>query len=465
MSQGELLKQLMEKYPDLFSEEKARRLLRLRVPIGSLDEHAGEEKVAVAGYIRAKRILGKKIKFMVLTDYTGTLQLTFKKGVSPHIDAVDDIPIHTFLAAYGKPVKGKTKLGWEILVEDMVLLSEPAAPLPIEIEDEKKIETLPSKRYDYRWIDLRNPRRRLPLIMLSELSRYAREYFYSHGFTEIFTPKLMGAPSEGGAEVFEVIYFDRKAYLAQSPQFYKQMAICAGFERVFEIAPAFRADPSFTTRHVTEFTSLDAEIAYITSHHDVMDIHEEMINHVLRRFREEWGDVIMREYGVEVPEPRRIPRIRIEEVYEIVSRDSVSEDGDLRPQGEKEIWMYARETYGSDLVFVTDYPYTARPFYHMKGEPMSDGRETTRSFDLIFRGLEVTTGAQREHRYSVLRKQALEKGLNLRNIEFYLEFFRYGAPPHGGFGFGPSRFIMKLLGLSNVREATFIPRDPKRLYP
>jgi len=435
-------------------------LLRRR-NIKDLESIETGNNVVVAGWIKKIKKVGKRLIFIIVSDITGDVQLTAKDERALETRSLK-LTRHTFVLAKGKLRRGLSKKMDEILLERLCILGERAVPLPIDVDEEK---TSLSKSLDYRWLSLRNRKRVFPLLLLSDFMKYSREFFYKENFVEIFTPKLMSAPSESGAEVFEVAYFDRKAYLAQSPQFYKQMAICSGFERVFEIGPVFRANPSFTSRHDTEFTSLDVEMAYIPSHHFIMDFEEKWLAYVLKKIADEHGDRIEREYGCIVQVPKRIPRIKMEEVYEIVTKECIRDNGDLRPEGERQLSKYVKETYDSDFVFVVDYPYSARPFYHMKGDRMKDGRETTKSFDLIYRGVEITTGAQREHRYRTLVKQAIEKGLNIENLKFYLEFFKYGAPPHGGFGFGPTRFIMQLLDLKDVRRATFIPRDPSRLLP
>jgi len=444
------------------AQEKICSLLKKRISIASISEKDFGKEVVVAGFVKKIRNLGKNLKFLILSDFSGEIQLSFKREIFGELKPLDELTLHSFILAKGEACKGLSKRGKEIVAKEFYVLSKAAQPIPIEIEH---IQTGLDNRLDYRWIDLRNPKHRFPLVLLSEFVRYTREFFNQEGFVEIFTPKLVGSPTESGAEAFSILYFDKTAYLAQSPQFYKQMAICSGFEKVFEIAPVFRAEPSFTTRHATEFTSLDVEIAYIASHHDIMDFEEEMLNYVFKRLKEEWGEKIENEFGCELNLPNKIPRIKMEDAYKIVSKKNISEKGDLRPEGEKEIFEFVKKKHKSDFVFITDFPYSARPFYHMKGEPMKNGEETTKSFDLIYRGIEITTGAQREHRYEILVNQAREKGLNLANLDYFFNFFKYGAPPHGGFGFGLSRTIMALLGFKNIREATFIPRDPRRLFP
>jgi aspartyl-tRNA synthetase len=314
---------------------------------------------------------------------------------------------------------------------------------------------------------LRKPENLLIFQVATTAEMAMRTFWVEQRFIEIHSPKLMGSPSESGAELFELPYFDTKAYLAQSPQFYKQMAIAAGFERIFEIGPVFRADPSFTSRHMTEFTSVDMEIAWIESHNDVMSFLERWLHYTMQQVATAHGEAIFSRFGVEViPPALPFPRVTMAEALQILNvagyQLPAEKKGDLDPGGEREIGRWVKETYQHDFVFLTDWPAVVRPFYHMR---YPDQPDTTCSFDLLAKGLEITTGAQREHRYDVLARQAQEKGLHLDPIQFYLNFFKYGCPPHGGFGFGLARFIMVLLGLGNIREAVFLFRGPTRLHP
>jgi aspartyl-tRNA synthetase len=276
----------------------------------------------------------------------------------------------------------------------------------------------------------------------------------------------MASASESRAELFEVEYFDTKAYLAQSPQFFKQMAQPAGFGRIFEIGPAFRADPSFTSRHATEFTSVDTEFSWIDSHEDVMRLHEDLIVAGLSAVQAKHADEIKALFDVDVEVPTiPFPRIPLAEAKRIVAERGYQvprHDEDMDPEGERRIAAYVKETYGHQFVFLTDYASAIRPFYHMRH---ADNPSLTRSYDLIMGGVEIATGAQREHRIEILVEQAREKGLDPEELDFYLDFFRYGVPPHGGFGMGLSRVIMLLLEQSSIREVIYLFRGPNRLLP
>jgi aspartyl-tRNA synthetase len=276
----------------------------------------------------------------------------------------------------------------------------------------------------------------------------------------------MSIPSEGAAELFEVKYFDDKtAYLAQSPQLYKQMAMASGFERIFEVGPVFRANPSFTSRHDTEFTGYDMELSFIDSHQDVISEEEKLIVAMLNSVKNKYGEKIKEVFGREIVIPALpFPQIKLKDVKKMLAPFKIKSDkeDDLNPEEERKLSELIMEEFGHEFVFVTEYPASARPFYHMR---LESDLSLTKSFDLLWNGIEITTGAQREHRYDILISQAREKGLSLEPLSTYFNFFKYGCPPHGGLGFGPSRFLMKMLGLSNVREVTYLYRGPKRLDP
>jgi aspartyl-tRNA synthetase len=276
----------------------------------------------------------------------------------------------------------------------------------------------------------------------------------------------MASPSESHAELFKLEYFETFAYLAQSPQFYKQMAMTAGLGKVFEIGPVFRADPSFTSRHATEFISVDMEMSWIDSHEDVMNFQEQLLVRAITAVKEKHGEEIKKLYDLDIEIPTvPFPRIPLAEAHQIIEARGYKvprTDGDMDPEGERRIAQYAKEELGHDFVFLTDYPKHIRPFYHMRKK---DDQTLTNSYDLIWKGTEITTGAQREHRVDVLVEQAKDKGLDPEGLSFYIDFFRYGAPPHGGFGMGLTRVVMLLLNLPNIREASFLFRGPNRLQP
>jgi aspartyl/asparaginyl-tRNA synthetase len=293
-----------------------------------------------------------------------------------------------------------------------------------------------------------------------------RDFWFKEGFIELHSPKLTGAATESGAELFKLEYFDRMATLAQSPQFYKQMAMAAGFGKVFEVGPVFRANPSFTSRHDTEFTSVDTEISWIDSHEDVMSFEERWLAHTLAAVKDVHGEQIAETFDTELVVPDvPFPRITLEDAKQLLrdaGHGAPGEGHDLDPPSERALSAIVKQQYGHEFTFVTDYPTSVRPFYHMRYE---DRPTVTKSFDLLWRGIELTTGAQREHRHEQLLAQAAEKKVDTAAIDYYLDFFRFGAPPHGGFGFGLTRLLMQMLGQENVREVTFLYRGPHRLEP
>ena len=355
--------------------------------------------------------------------------------------------------------------GYEVQIQELIILSvsEAQKPLPIFSGDAESVD--PNVRMDYRWLDLRKSEKRLVFEVWTALEQALRLFWIKRGFLEIHSPKLMSAASEGGAEFFEVSYFDRKAYLAQSPQFYKQMAMASGFDSVFEVGPVFRAESSFTPRHATEFTGYDMELSWIESHEDVMKVWEEAIAFALTEIKTSLGDRIQELYGRELIIPTLpFPRITLKDAKTLLKELGVVDqrDGDLSPEEEREISAIVKERYGHEFAYITEYPKKVRAFYHMR---LESDPNLTKSFDLLWSGIEITTGAQREHRYEQLKQQAVEKGVKVESIQTYLDFFRYGCPPHGGMGAGAARMVMKILDLPNIREATYLHRSVHRLTP
>jgi nondiscriminating aspartyl-tRNA synthetase len=419
--------------------------------------------VTVSGWVETVRDQ-KKVQFVVLRDESGALQLVHPRGAEEDAlaDTISGLTHGSFLTATGELKHDeRVKLGGiEVKLACLDVVGPAIGETPIA-EDSGL-----DKRMDWRFLDLRRPENNLIFRIQTTLEHAMRTWWVEHDFIELHTPKLMASASESKAELFEVKYFDGKAFLAQSPQFFKQMAQPAGFGKVFEIAPAFRADPSFTSRHATEFTSVDAEISWIDSHEDVMAMHEELLVTALTAVKAKHGDEIRDLFGVEVTVPSRpFPRIPLLEAKAIVAERGYvvpRTDDDMDPEGERQISQYAAEVLGHEFVFLTDYPTSIRPFYHMRSD---EHPELTKSYDLVWNGVEISTGAQREHRVDVLTAQAREKHLDPDELGFYLDFFRYGVPPHGGFGMGLSRLLMLMLHLPNLREVTYLFRGPTRLLP
>jgi nondiscriminating aspartyl-tRNA synthetase len=420
-------------------------------------ERAGSE-VLIRGFVHALRVQSK-IAFIVVRDVKGTIQCVVGKE-SPAFETAKSLSVESVIEVSGLSKKAEQAPGGvEVEAKVITVLSAAAPELPIPVVTLKGgEETEAPIRFDYRWIDLRKPEKTKIFKVWTAFEKGWRKYWDENGFIQLYPPSFMNTPSETGAQVFEVKYFKEKAYLAQSPQFYKQMGIAAGFEKVFMVAPVFRAEESYTTRHLTEFTGWDFEIGYIESHHDIMDAEEGMIVAGFEEVKKQFPEV-----AIEIP-ARPFPRISIVEVKKILKERGVEspEEHDLSPEEERSICEYVKEKHNHEFVFVTDYHKSKSAFYHMR-HPEDNDR--SRRADLLYRGIEVTTLAQREHRVDILEKQALDKKMSLESLKDYLNFFRYGCPPHGGAGVGPGRFIMKMLDLSNVREATYLPRDVKRLNP
>ena len=403
----------------------------------------------------------KSIQFIVLKDFSGKIQVTVDKMAHPEVGEVFShlLPGSTVLVS-GELIKSEyVKMGGqEVLAESVVVTSDAKEPYPIT--PESNID----QRIDFRWIDLRQEKNLLMFKVQTLFTEAMREFLLERDFTEFHSPKLIGTASESGSEVFEVKYFDRKAYLAQSPQFYKQLAISAGWGRVFECGPVFRAEKSHSRKHATEFTGFDLEFSGIESFEDVMKMEEDLLGHALKKVKDVYGEKIKELFGVEVIVPTiPFPKMRLEDLYiELEKRYGYvcpeAERGDLSTEAEKLCARFTKEAFGHEFIFVTDYSAKKRAFYHMRKDGVPQG------YDLIWKGVEITTGAQREHRYDVLKAQAEEKGL-AKDVEFYLQFFKYGCLPHGGFGLGLDRILMNLLEVASIKEAMFIFRGPDKLTP
>ncbi|WP_087015534.1 aspartate--tRNA(Asn) ligase [Leucobacter sp. 7(1)] len=430
--------------------------------------------VRVSGWVEKVRDQ-RYVQFVVLRDESGAVQLV-NGGVLreadpenprsdilvPRTTTISELTHGTFVTVVGELQHNeRVKLGGvEIQIETIEVVTKSLPDNPVA--DDSNIDV----RLDWRFLDLRRPEQNLVFRIQTTFLHALRNVWVDRGFIEIQTPKLMASASESRAELFEVEYFEGQAFLAQSPQFFKQMAQAAGFGGIFEVGPAFRADHSFTSRHATEFTSIDTELSWIDSHEDVMELHEELIVAGLTAVQEKHGEEVQKLFGIEITVPSRpFPRIPLAEAKELVKARGYEvprADADMDPEGERQIAAWAKEEHGSDFVFLTDYDSSIRPFYHMRHE---DDANLTKSYDLIYRGTEISTGAQREHRIEVLEAQARDKGMDPAELSFYLDFFRYGVPPHGGFGMGLNRVLMLMLEQSSIREVTYLFRGPNRLTP
>jgi aspartyl-tRNA synthetase len=435
--------------------------MKKQINLCNLHRYVGQV-VTINGFVDTIRDQ-KKMQFLILRNCTGKIQVVHVKSDEDFLTfTISSLTAESTVSIIGTVIEAPhVKLGGiEIQLESLVISSLAENPLPIAFD------SVLEKQIDWRQISLRTEKNYLIFKVQTTMEEAMRDFWKQNDFLEIHSPKLMGTASESGAELFELDYFnDIKAYLAQSPQFYKQMAMASGFDRIFEIGPVFRANPSFTSRHDTEFTSVDMEIAWIDSHEDVMNLEEDLIAYILTQVKNLHGIKIKELFGVDVVVPKTpFPRISLLDARKVLESRGhiIDHKEDLDPEGERQLCSYVHDKYGHEFVFVTDYPVEVRAFYHMRYE---DNPSLTKSFDLLWKGLEITTGAQREHRLDKLMAQATSKGFSHEPLQNYFNFFRYGCPPHGGCGIGLTRLLMILFNIKNVREVTYIYRGPNRLTP
>ena len=422
-------------------------------------EYEGKE-IRMNGAVHTIRHMGE-VAFVILRKSRGLVQCVYEAGGTDF--DIRDLKEESAVEVMGV-VKAEERApqGFEIRLKEIRVLSQPAEPLPLAVS-KWKLNTSLETKLSLRPISLRNVRERAKFKSQEGMGRGFRDYLLSQGFTEIRTPKIVARGAEGGSNVFKLEYFNKKAELGQSPQFYKQTMVGV-YDRVFEAAPVFRAEKHNTTRHLNEYTSLDFEMGYIDSFRDVMDMETGMLQYVMRLLEQEYKKELDM-LGVTLPEVGRIPAVRFDQAKELVSRKydrKIRNPYDLEPEEELLIGRYFKEEYGSDFVFVTHYPSKKRPFYAMD-DP--EDPKFTLSFDLMFRGLEVTTGGQRIHDYREITDKMEKRGMDPEDIASYLMIFKYGMPPHGGLGIGLERLTMRLLDEQNVREASLFPRDVTRLEP
>ena len=436
---------------------KEKRVLDIREVLEG--EYEGKE-IRMNGAVHTIRHMGE-VAFVILRKSRGLVQCVYEAGIT-------DFDIRELKEESAVEVMGVVKAeerapqGFEIRLKEIRVLSRPAEPLPLAVS-KWKLNTSLETKLSLRPISLRNVRERAKFKIQEGIVRGFRDYLLSRDFTEIRTPKIVARGAEGGSNVFKLEYFNKKAELGQSPQFYKQTMVGV-YDRVFEAAPVFRAEKHNTTRHLNEYTSLDFEMGYIDSFRDVMDMETGMLQYVMKLLEQDYKKELDM-LGVTLPEVGRIPAVRFDQAKELVSRKydrKIRNPYDLEPEEELLIGRYFQEEYGSDFVFVTHYPSKKRPFYAM--DDPADPRFTL-SFDLLFRGLEVTTGGQRIHDYGEITAKMEKRGMDPEDIASYLMIFKYGVPPHGGLGIGLERLTMRLLDEQNVREASLFPRDVTRLEP
>lgn len=429
--------------------------------IGDLLNHAEEgQSVNVNGAVHNIRRMGT-VAFVILRKREGLLQCVYEKGAGFDIGELRE----GAAVEVGGTLKynDRAPKGIEIQMDSICILSMPQeGMMPLAIS-KRKLNTSLEAKLNYRSIALRNIRERAKFRIQEGIVRAFRDYLYTQGFTEIHTPKIGAKGAEGGANIFKLDYFHRPAVLAQSPQFYKQMMVGV-FDRVFETGPVFRAEKHNTKRHLNEYTSLDFEMGYIDSFEDIMDMETGYLQSMIELLKKEYQaelDIL----DVTLPDVDSIPAVKFSEIKKLASEKygyEMRNPFDLEPEEEQYISRYAKEEWGSDFVFVTHYPSKKRPFYAMDD---SEDAKYTLSFDLLFRGMEITTGGQRIHDYQMLVDKIHARGMETEGMEHYLDTFKHGMPPHGGLGIGLERLTMKLLGEDNVRETTLFPRDLSRLEP
>jgi len=416
------------------------------------------EKIRVAGYIESVRDIGK-VKFMIIRDKEGKIQITTKdEKIGEQINSMTK---QSFVLVEGTVKLNKQAPGGrEIVPIGIELLSKADVPLPLD----PKIKSGLDKRLDWRVLDLRKPEIMAVFKIQSKLVEGMEEYLRKEKFIRVFTPCLIGTASEGGAEVFPVIYFDKEAFLRQDPQLHRELLISSGFDKIFDLGPNWRAEPSHTPRHLCEHRGCAVEVAFIKDETDTMRLEEQLIISAFKRVKNDCKEELeLLEKDVKIPRTP-FPELRFPDIYDILKKmgKEIEFGEDYDRESEKLLSEYVKEKYKHDFFFVNRFPFKAKPFYVMR---VDENPQWARSVDLMFKGLEMSSGGQREHRYEKIIEQAKEKKLDLKNIHWFTKFFRYGAPPMGGFNLGIERLTQKLLDLENIREATPFPRAPERLMP
>lgn len=418
----------------------------------------------INGYAEEIRDLGG-IKFIKLHTTSGDIQITLpKKKVSKKLfDEVDKITRQSALTITGKLRKNKEAPGGREIIPDKIeIISLAETPLPLEPSEKTPAEL--ETRLDWRPLDLRNKKRLAIFKIQSKLVEGMQELMQKEGFIQVFTPCLIGSVSEGGAEVFSLPYFKKRAFLRQDPQLHRELLIIGGMEKIYDLGPNWRAESSHTTRHLCEHRGFAPEMAFIKDETDIMKLEERVIINTMKKVKKECKKEL-RILGKKIKIPKKgFPELRFPKIYDILEKmgKKILFGQDYDKESEELLWKYIRKKYKTDFFFVNRFPSAVKPFYVMK---VDEEPKWARSVDLLYKGVEMSSGGQREHRYDKLMRQLKEKGMNPKNIEWFTKFFKYGAPPMGGFCLGIERFTQKLLDLPNIRESTLFPRDPERVLP
>jgi len=437
-----------------------------RTSIKDLSEKLDGKKVLLNGWTHEIRALGK-IAFLVLRDETGTVQAVGLKSSLPEelFKSISTISNESVVEIEGEVKKNKeAKKGYEVHINNIKILSA-AEPLPITVtEKDKSIKTDLSTRLDNRIIDLRKPANRAIFNIQSAMVEGMLDYLTKNSYTQVFTPCIMGAASESGAEVFKIKYYKTEAFLRQDPQLHRQLTIAAGIEKLYDIGPSWRAEASHTTRHLCEHRTCAVELAFIKDEMDTMRVEENLVISALNKVKKKCQqDLELLGVKMKVPEAP-FPELRFPKIYDILGSagKEVFEGDDLDNESMKLLWEHVRKKHHAEFYFFNRFPFAHKPFYVMR---VDEEPKWARSVDLNFKGLELSSGGQREHRYDILMNQAKEKNMKLKEVEWFTRFFKYGVPPHGGFALGIERLTQSLLSLPNIKEAVLFPRDPERLVP
>ncbi len=418
------------------------------------------QNVKIAGWVDEKRDLGN-LTFILLRDAKGRIQVTAKKG-NPVLEKIKDLRKESVVCIEGSAVESKASPGGvEIVPSSVEILANVSDIIPIEMND--NIQTNLDTRLDYRPLDLRSRNNQAIFRIQSMLIQEIQDFFKKEEFTQIFTPCIMGVAAESGSEVFPVVYYDKEAFLRQDPQLHRQLTIAGGFERIYEVGPSWRAELSHTTRHLCEHRTCVAEMAFIKDEYDIIRLEQEMVKYAMRKLAKDC-EAELEMFGVKIDVPDKFPVLEFPEIYEILDGlgFKIEHGQDYGTEEEKALGDYVKKKHKSDFFFVNRFPFNVKPFYVMR---VDEDPQWARSIDLIYRGVELSSGGQREHRYDKIIEQAKIKKMNIDNIKWFSDFFKYGIPPHGGFSIGFERLTKQLLELTNVREAVLFPRDVQRLVP
>jgi aspartyl-tRNA synthetase len=413
------------------------------------------------GYVSEIRNFGNLLFIIIRKGYDFEQITFFKKECLELYNKVKDLTKETIIEVVGeKKDSEKAMNGYEVIPKNVEIISISKAPVPLDISG--KIESGFDARINHRYIDLRYPKNKAIFAVRSAVYKAVVDFFNNNNYINITTPKIVDCGVESGAELFKLDYFGRPAYLSQSPQVYKQMMIISGFEKVYEIGPVFRAEKSNTTKHTTEFTGIDFEVGYIDNYSVLIDIVKKLLLSIINYVKENCKKEL-EILNVNLNDAKQFKEIKMSEIKELLKEKGkiLTEEEDLDTEAEKLVYEISKEKFGAEFVFVTDYPFASRPFYHK----CYSEKKITKSFDLIWKGVEICTGSLREHRIDVLKQQIHEKGLKEEDLNYYIEMLEYGTPPHGGCGLGLDRIVELLLDLPNIKEAVLLPRDPQRLTP